>query len=481
MNRLTAAAAIGCFLVVSTAGAMFMIPDDIPVDRLIRNTQAFIDKNPKDPSGYFTLGRIHALAFVLGREKLKAWQFDPAKPPELPAMFNSRAENDPQRRQVELAAALRHLEPAILNYRKAIELDPKKGLYQLGLAYVLDQAAPLAAKIGPIPPEKAPDGKLTDEQTRQIEDWIAQLGDRNAAKREQATTALARVAIEALPILEAHADEKDPEVAGRIKRLIEDAWPSAWTAKAMEHYERAFDLSIDDDLAVEHQPLEGINSLVSYEAAKSYLAIVDSGRGVPKARNLVLRMREAVAKLEAKPMGPITPIVFALDKTRTLDELIDPDASVGFDLDGTGRPQTWPWVRPHTGILVWDPRGKRKVQSGRDLFGTFTWNLIWNDGYRALDALDDDRDGRLVGDELRGLAVWTDDNSDAVCQPDEVQTVESLGIVELSTRASGRDGDSPMNSQGLRLRNGAILPTYDWTTRPRATPALRSPAESAAK
>ena len=48
------------------------------------------------------------------------------------------------------------------------------------------------------------------------------------------------------------------------------------------------------------------------------------------------------------------------------------------------------------------------------MFGSVTWWLFFSDGYRALDTLDDNRDGRLTGSELSGIAVWFDRNTEEV-------------------------------------------------------------------
>jgi tetratricopeptide (TPR) repeat protein len=47
------------------------------------------------------------------------------------------------------------------------------------------------------------------------------------------------------------------------------------------------------------------------------------------------------------------------------------------------------------------------------LFGTVTWWMFWNDGDHALDALDDERDGRLRGAELHGPAPVAGDRAAA--------------------------------------------------------------------
>ncbi|MCA9310866.1 MAG: hypothetical protein KDA21_06650, partial [Phycisphaerales bacterium] len=128
------------------------------------------------------------------------------------------------------------------------------------------------------------------------------------------------------------------------------------------------------------------------------------------------------------------------------------------------------WLRPSTALLVWQPDSAVPITSGRQLFGSGTWLMRFSNGYRAMDALDDDRDGVLRGDELRHLAAWFDRNSDGVSQPDEVRPLDSLGVVGLRTEITGYAGDSPMNPRGLIMRDGRELPTWDWVTSPAAEP-----------
>jgi hypothetical protein len=126
---------------------------------------------------------------------------------------------------------------------------------------------------------------------------------------------------------------------------------------------------------------------------------------------------------------------------------------------------------PGTGFLVWDPLNKGEITSGRQLFGTATWWLLFPDGYAALSALDDSRDGSLSGPELKGISVWFDKNANGRSEPGEVQPVASFGVQAIRTRPTGSDHGMLMNANGLVLKNGAAIPTYDWLV----SPVTRSP------
>lgn len=237
----------------------------------------------------------------------------------------------------------------------------------------------------------------------------------------------------------------------------------AWRDAAIGEFTKAFDLAIDADRKVPSVPIRGLGSLVSYESGRKYLALVrERGAARPADPDTDKRVRDGMRALEGKPPGPVTPVVFSFEDGMTLPQLLDARRRVSFDLDGTGRGWRWPWVRPGTAILVWDPKHTGRVTSGRQLFGSVTWWVFWRDGYAALDALDDNRDGWLTGAELAGLAVWTDGNGDGISDPGEVMPVASAGIERIAVRATARDGMSPMNPRGLRLGDGRVLATWDW-------------------
>jgi hypothetical protein len=205
-----------------------------------------------------------------------------------------------------------------------------------------------------------------------------------------------------------------------------------------------------------------------------------NARGVRDAEGQTILQMQAAARatLIGKPQ-PITPIIFRLGEAVTdgLEALLDSRRTVAFDLDGTTRAQRYDWVRPDTAILVWDPIETGRITSGHQLFGSVSFNMFWFDGYRALDALDDNRDGSISGAELIGLAVWFDRNQDGASQPGEVVPIGNTRVASISVIAFCRDGMSLTNPAGLVTIDGRVLPTYDWTTEP-LTPA-RAPSTDA--
>jgi hypothetical protein len=213
---------------------------------------------------------------------------------------------------------------------------------------------------------------------------------------------------------------------------------------------------------------------MSYEAGNSYLRLMQGRAHTADEDTKIAEVAKGIAKLDALPEnGAITPIIFSLDGPAGLGDLLAPGSAARFDLNGDGRAELWPWVKPTTGFLVWDPRDERKVTSGRDLFGSVTWWMFFSNGYRALDALDDNRDHWITGGELVGLSVWFDRDGDGVSTSDEVTPVLQLGIRGIAAFESSRAGDSPANRAGLRMADDRVLPTYDWVTAPIAPAAAR--------
>jgi len=424
-------------LSVNVVNAMFAVPTYAPVERLIANATAFVKENPKNAHGYYTLSRIHYLAFaskvfwvpatdngfppkvtadglVAHREyiiKLTLHDFGYLSISDVPEAEKQKFWNSVNEKEKQLYGQnwqperpddqqlVEHAAAALRNFKKAIELEPQNGLYHLGLASLLEQYVQFLS------------------ETKQ---------------------------------------DKVPE---EFRSIILD--------KAKEIYYTAYSLSIRKDLKHKDQPLHGLRSLVGYEAGKAYVRLSEADASISEdQKNKTAKIKKDLQKLDALPIGWITPIIFSLEKHSSLSDLLAPDSRVFFDLDGNGVAELWPWVKPTTGILVWDPDRKCAITSGRQLFGSVSWWLFFADGYQALDALDDNRDGMLTGRELVGISVWFDRNCDGKSDLSEVLPLERTQIAALATKPSGKYLDSPMNAAGLTLKDGRTLPTYDWVTSP---------------
>lgn len=426
-------------LAVDAAHARFMPAQGTPVDRLVKNITAYVAEHPKDANAHYLLGRVHALAFRHNRsivgiypkrgpagqaglpnvaaDARQPWLRtppQPVKPGEKPA------KPEPLTDEQKIA----HVAASIVAYKKAIELDPKPAHYHNGLAFVLDKGREFSDRVAP------PDVRSTDGNPRYAE----------AAKDFK--------------------ELKLPDDDGHDARR--DTLKTFWREAAIEKYLDAYNRSNAKDAERQSKPLTGLNSLVSYEAGKAYIALINSRNMTEGEKQSLASVQKHIAALDGLRRGPVTPIIFRLDRAMPLDMMLKPDRIVRFDLDGDGTAERRPWVDPDTAILCWDPTRSGKITSGKQLFGSVTFHLYPGDGYTAMNLLDDNRDGELAGSELPGLALWFDRNSNGVSDPGEVTPIEDTPVKALSVRALTKEGIAPANPFGLKLKDGRTLPTFDW-------------------
>jgi hypothetical protein len=252
-------------LTPTARGIWTIVPHEVPVDRLLKNANRYIQEHPKEAQGYYVLGRLHSMAFatgtaklqVVGSDVLKKQQEDPnALPRFLPweSILVRRTDRP-------TTPALRdHLHQSIRNYRKATELDPRHALAWLGLGWVLEEASTLAEPFAT--PDEGPSEPLGEGTRARIQGLLTRLGSDPLADREAATEALAREFPAALPILAEAARRAEPAARSRIAKLCTRYWQD----KALVADRRAFKLSLEKD---RQQPVwgPGANALISVDAA----------------------------------------------------------------------------------------------------------------------------------------------------------------------------------------------------------------------
>ena len=242
-------------------------------------------------------------------------------------------------------------------------------------------------------------------------------------------------------------------------KVEKGASEASFRQRALESYVRSFNESKLADQSRPYAQSPGTyEKWISVEAAESILRLDPQSP-------LKAEIADHLAQIAKLPGGPITPIIFSLERPGSLADLLDPTRRVKFDLDGTGAAQVYSWVRSDTAFLVWQPNPSHRIQSGRDLFGSGTWWLMPANGYAAMALLDDNRDGWLTGRELKGLAAWQDRNQNGLAEPNEVHPLARVGVTGLRTTYSARIGESYVSHLGLKMADGRVLPTYDWVTR----------------
>ncbi len=378
-------------------------PAEVPVARLLLNTETYIKKNPNDAQGYYVLGRLHSLAFAKETKTIAAYENDKRPLPGLPSYESILVQRDNTKKPT--AESIQHLGESIRNYQRATELAPNQAAAFLGLGWMYETGAGLAAD-----------------------------------------------ALKSLKQL--------PQTAGE------------WQERALAAYRRAYALTVKQDLVNEHTG-PSADSQISLEAGEGIRRLLQprAGKLSEREQQELADIRDTIDKLQSKPRA-VTPIIFSLTQAGALEDLLAERSRVRFDLSGDGVARWWPWVKPETGLLVWDQTNNGCVQSGVQLFGSSTWWIAWRNGYEPLALLDDNHDSWLAGAELKGLAVWRDRNSNGVADAGEVLPVRALGIRRIAVQATQNLSGVPANPRGLQMNDGRMLPTYDWTPTEIKVPAL---------
>ena len=106
--------------------------------------------------------------------------------------------------------------------------------------------------------------------------------------------------------------------------------------------------------------------------------------------------------------------------------------TVSFDIDADGTKDNIEWFNGDgDGVLVDTSKIKDSGIDGNALFGDL--GAKFNNGYERMELLDSNNDGKLSGNELDKLSIWTDDG-DAVLEDGELHNLSEFGISDLNTQ-----------------------------------------------
>ncbi|MBD3265538.1 hypothetical protein GF373_02615 [bacterium] len=430
--------------------------EPVPVDRLIRNVSQYVQAHPHDAHGYYTLGRVHSYAFAkIQTAKMECYDWENKKyaiprfrsvEPLTKAAYDGQTLSEKQQY---------HLKRSISLYYKATTMNPDSALYFLGLGWMLEQGMAYVERLGP-PPYETPCGDARDDKSG--------LGDLFARFfREKPEKGIGK-------FFSFYTHEYfNPyktfwlNLADREREAWSPFIMKLWKEECLWAYRMAFHKSIYRLTKIKFFPKHSSVKPIAIEAGQGIIHLIGEEENEPHYAWEVKAIYRAMETATLKT-GVITPIIFSLDKAvNGLGDLLDTQSRVAFDLDGDGKASRWPWVKPDTAILVWDPEQEGTITSGKQLFGSVTWWMFWRNGYDAMDALDDNRDGWLSGDdEPRGLAVWRDANQNGRSEAGEVTPIGRTAIQAIATRAEYNQENQIGHSAGLKLKSGAILPTFDW-------------------
>jgi len=349
------------------------------------------------------------------------------------------------------------VERLIANLGKKVKQSPKKPhlLFNLARTHAMAYAAKTTATK--VWRGKEDRGPWFGHEPRNVPYQVKKAAD--AAQRKTAQEHL----VKAIALHEKVLELKPDHLRASLGRgwLLEQAGK---TDEAIAQYRKTIDTAWKQE---GKRDLGGLGGhYITSEAAGYLIPLLDA----QKDRDEIATLRARTEQLKRLPR-PVTPIAIPLRDGLTACDLVDPRATVAFDADGSGLRRRWTWITPQAAWLVLDRRGQGQIGSALQRFGCASFMLLWDTGYDALAALDDNGDGRLAGDELRGLALWRDANCNGISDPGEVRPLAHWGIVALSCRSeTGRDG-VVFSPRGVTFRDGATRPTYDVILHPRPSPS----------
>ncbi len=140
--RYTLVLAIPLVLLASRASGEYAAPqvEKVPIERLTKNLEEALKKNPKNAQAVLNLARVHAMAYSIRSNDIPVNKRNPDspwygyEPPIVP--FNKVAKTEDKEK---LKAAKEHLDKATKLYEDAIKLAPDDLRAQLGYAWLLSQ------------------------------------------------------------------------------------------------------------------------------------------------------------------------------------------------------------------------------------------------------------------------------------------------------------------------------------------------------
>lgn len=154
----------------------------------------------------------------------------------------------------------------------------------------------------------------------------------------------------------------------------------------------------------------------------------------------------------------VSPIVLDMKGNGTLEasggkylphDSLDSKNLVKIDFFNNGFEIAMEWVGPSDGLLV-APRGDGSVDA-TCLFGS---NGGFENGFEKLSLWDKNKDDKISGQELQGLAVWQDKNQNGAAEKEEITSLEAAGITSLSLISN--------RFAGSFVRNGKTCKMWDW-------------------
>lgn len=419
------------------ANGMFMAPSPIPLERIVKNTEAYLKKNPKDAAAYYTIARAYYLSFY--NQSLTVPGFDSNRPGSRPSVAPSWMSSNFKYIQLRNEAEQRVLKEFGLKTLSDLNSDNRNDYYKR-MREVSDELQKAKWK-----PKKI--------EARIVLDFA----EKSKVNFLKATQLSKDEGLYYLGLASLYLQVNDFLNSNKLKS---EAFKNVDEKLIKSLFWKSFLISKSKDQKRQFRPPAGLPSLVSYEAGKMLLTFdsLDESRRTTISKHL--------KNIEQLKVGPITPLVITRHDRTDPGQFTQANQIVDFDLNGDGISEKCPWVTPETGILVWDPMNEKHVHSGRQLFGNYTFQLIWKDGFAAISSLDNNADKSLSEEELNGISIWYDRNSNGKSEPGEVSPISNHGIKSLDFKNTINKLGMKVEINGVNFKDGSRGNLWDWVTYP---------------
>ena len=241
--------------------AMFIPPIAVPVDRLVANMTAYLKENSASIEGYYTLGRIHYLAFASKSVEVFVMNETemPYKMPKRFGGYDYEKENLKYNAKLEWAR-LAHAQELALKELGVSSVDHNdKELFDKYTGLVNKFQKELEDK------NLEPDWKnnfsalLKHVKESQLNFTKAILLDPN---KDLYHLSLASLYLQYLEFKKDKKFENEPEELKEID-----------LNKTRELFYKAYSISITKSVVLKNKPVDGIESLISYEAGMAFLKL----------------------------------------------------------------------------------------------------------------------------------------------------------------------------------------------------------------
>jgi len=388
---------------------MFMLPDTqkVPLDRLFVNLEKQLQKDTNDFQVTYYLARLHSMAYAKDVAEMEVTKKEQepifGKPYDRVTMPQAV-----QKRTTPGARVLaqKHLTNAVVYYEKAIVLLRKSKDQEKQKYMILPTQLGLAWAL--------------DQASRRNE----------AVKEYRKTLQLAwRIEVEGDFVLRDWLEERWGDIKSG-KNPVHKSTRGSWI---------------------------GLGPCYSAETIGYLLKLLDPAKDAKEIADLKEKEKELSMLGRA-----VTPVLIPVKAGLEFTGLVNSEANVTFDLDGSGIQKKWGWITTNAAWLVFDREGTRQITSGLQMMGNVTFWIFWENGYQPMAALDDDGDGVLRGNELKGFALWQDKNGNGISETGEVLPLSEFGIISISCKHEVHESGIPWSPQGVTLKNGTTLPSYDW-------------------